>query len=394
MTTAKHNPGSAAKQIIGLDLIRFAAALIVMFHHYGWRTWAGGYVLDSSLHYLGDYAWFGFIGVQIFFVLSGFVIAYSAQQATAVSFLKGRITRLYPAAWICSTVTVLVILLTGQFHMQLAGVPVSTHFLRGWIDMLLLYPFGPWIDGVYWTLGIEFGFYVVIYLLLLTRSYRYVGEVMSAIGIASTLCMLYVTAVLQHWIRVSPFGEKLASAMQYKSLLLTMLVPHGCFFALGTLLWLCFFQRATVARVVAMTICFAGAILEIHIHAGWNTADSPNWTWITPLIVWLIAVAAIVASIWGNGAMHRSLGPRGARFARRLGLVTYPLYLLHQVAGYALMRALQPHLPDLAWLVLVAVLAIAAAFCINLFLEEPVQRLLRNLLHERRVAPVPATTAP
>src|SRR5436305_15044411 len=80
-------PKSDKEYIYGLDIMRFTAALSVAVFHFTWQT---------------ENAWLmpcGWVGVQIFFVISGIVIANSAYGATAPSFAFGRFLRLYPAAW-------------------------------------------------------------------------------------------------------------------------------------------------------------------------------------------------------------------------------------------------------------------------------------------------------
>ena len=77
---------SHSRQIVGLDLVRFAAACLVMFFHFGFWMWAGPAESITSraagvsvrfpeLTFLS----FGRVGVEIFFVISGFIIAYSAR---------------------------------------------------------------------------------------------------------------------------------------------------------------------------------------------------------------------------------------------------------------------------------------------------------------------------
>src|ERR1700728_2371472 len=99
------------RQIVGVDAIRCLAAVLVMVFHFSFWIWAG-----SAYHPgLGipppDYAWLtpltsaGWVGVQIFFVISGFVIVYSVGDATPFGFFRSRFLRLVPAAWICSSIT-------------------------------------------------------------------------------------------------------------------------------------------------------------------------------------------------------------------------------------------------------------------------------------------------
>src|ERR1700690_3189143 len=97
----------------GVDLIRFFAATIVMLFHFSFYSWAKNVhaplqIDGSEFFSLAQYTWFCAIGVQIFFVISGFVISESAHNAAAIDFIKGRALRLYPAAWICATATLII----------------------------------------------------------------------------------------------------------------------------------------------------------------------------------------------------------------------------------------------------------------------------------------------
>jgi peptidoglycan/LPS O-acetylase OafA/YrhL len=366
-TRATYPGGTQFRQLLGLDLLRLFAALLVVFHHYGWAF--GFYRNDDPAPWLTNHAWVGFVGVQIFFVLSGFVIPYSAKGLTASEFVRTRIIRLYPAAWVCASFTLVVLLLDGQ-HID--------HLLRTCIDSYCLSPVGPWIDTVYWTLGVELSFYFVIFLLLLARRYDLLDVVMSTVGIVSTLCVLYGAGNLRHWFHIPHLGGKYAHQVFGDPVLIILLLPFGAFFALGTLLWLCLFDRVTPTRLIVGVICFTGALMEIRIHASWLTDDYPWRHWIAAPAIWTAAVLCIIAPVRWNSAFHERIGVKGARIVRRIGLITYPLYLLHQYAGYVVITHLRGHLPYMLCAVIATILALAAALAINVFVEEPLQRWLRN----------------
>ena len=65
------------------------------------------------------------------------------------------------------------------------------------------------------------------------------------------------------------------------------------------------------------------------------------------------------------------LGPRGVMITRELGLITYPLFLVHQIVGYVAIGAFQRFLPDTASMVLVWLCAIAVSRSINVSLKNP-----------------------
>lgn len=101
--------------LVSLDILRFAAAGGVMLHHYTGR-WGVLEALNLSRRTpLSESPWLrsGWVGVEIFFVISGYVIAMSAENTTASDFIRRRALRLWPAALICSTITALLLLATG-----------------------------------------------------------------------------------------------------------------------------------------------------------------------------------------------------------------------------------------------------------------------------------------
>ncbi len=261
-------------QILGLDLIRCVAALLVMLFHYGFYMWtwasAAEGAHDVSYHWMASFSWFGWIGVEIFFVLSGFVIAYSAKHNSASNFLKSRFMRLYPTIWICATLT----LLTEQFWLG----PNRPHNLaNSYIHTLLLIPWTQnWVDGPYWTLPIEVSFYTIIFLLLVLGVYRYLGRAMIVLGIFSASISLYEwTASVEHIRRIT-LGERLlriASDARYQFLLFR----YGVFFAIGSLLWLCLFEKISSSRLIVLIYCMAGAIAEIKVCFSISNPSRTIW---------------------------------------------------------------------------------------------------------------------
>ena len=87
-------------RILALDSMRGLAALsVALFHYtYGFNHGDTNYVFHK-----------GFLGVQFFFILSGFVIFMTVNKKPNLrSFVVGRFTRLYPAYWLSVVLTFLV----------------------------------------------------------------------------------------------------------------------------------------------------------------------------------------------------------------------------------------------------------------------------------------------
>ena len=104
------------------------------------------------------------MGVEIFFVISGFVIANSASKSSPKEFLFGRALRLYPAVWIASTLSLLILLIFLRDK--------ASEFILPYFQAMLLIPKGingKWLDAVYWTLAAEMAFYGLVFCTLLTK---------------------------------------------------------------------------------------------------------------------------------------------------------------------------------------------------------------------------------
>lgn len=97
----------------GLDLLRFLAALAVVLYHYTFRAYNSDNLSPVRYEELGQLTRYGYLGVQLFFMISGYVILLSMQGKTVRQFLIARMQRLFPAFWVACTLTFLVVRLWG-----------------------------------------------------------------------------------------------------------------------------------------------------------------------------------------------------------------------------------------------------------------------------------------
>ena len=137
------------------------AATLVMIYHFGFWNWQTGQPLvlafPGQAPVWGTNLHFGWVGVEIFFVISGFVIAYTTSYARPSSFLRSRFLRLAPASWIGATLVLAI-------HLAI-GTPDTLGLLTRYGETLVFWPLNA-IDGVWWTLGIEIDFYFIAYFLI------------------------------------------------------------------------------------------------------------------------------------------------------------------------------------------------------------------------------------
>jgi peptidoglycan/LPS O-acetylase OafA/YrhL len=352
-------------QVHGLDLVRFIAAILVSVYHLGFRAWASpGHTLNEQLAIAPfrpngwEYTCFGWVGVQIFFVISGFVIAYSAEGATPIAFIRSRINRLVPAMWIGASLSVVVLMAWGQYD--------SLGYL--YLKSLIFAPIGPWVCGVYWTLGIEIVFYALIFCLLLFDRFRWLPHV--------TLIISGLSAGFWFGIDSHAFTDRFPRATQL------LLLDHGCYFALGTALWLIQRRGLTIVNICVCFLCLFAAHSQIsstnNIEAISNGIMGVSS--FTPFVIWCISIAIIILSVTYGSILSKIFAPISSNI-RLLGLMTYPLYLIHiHIGGAAMVVAYKSGLAPAYALSTGIATSLLFSFFITAYMESFVKRKLLAIL--------------
>ncbi|MFC0205267.1 acyltransferase family protein [Novosphingobium soli] len=356
-------PRSRREPVHGLDLVRFLAACLVAVYHLGFKAWA---LESSSLHAVlaetvrrppgSAFTWCGWIGVQVFFVVSGAVIAYSASGASARGFAERRLVRLLPALLLAIAI-VLPLAIT-----VLRTAPGEATWLA--IRTLAFAPQGPWIIGQFWTIPVELAFYALVCAVLgcgrdPTRILPWV------LGAASAG---YWAADAAGWIHA---GGRLSELL---------LLAHGIYFSLGMLCARLAAARWRPGEAVLAAACLAAAALQVRAAARWEMTAMPERAaaWPLPYAVWLGGLALIALSFAYRDAMAAALA-RCSPGLRLAGLATYPFYLVHLHVGGAILLALAPLGPAVASLAAVGG-AILVALTLAQWLEPPVRRALLSAI--------------
>ena len=318
-TTSERPRGRRKSSYIwGLDLIRFAAAAMVVLFHLSWKN------EDPDLGFAA-----GWVGVEIFFVISGFVIMGSASATNVATFARRRFARLYPAAIVCAFINLTVLLPYADLA-RTYGLVVSAEPSAFIGSLLLLH--SPFLVGSLWTLPVEIGFYVLIALMI-----RY-GLIERPARIASALIAwssLYLIPFCLSEYELLPFPVR---PLGYGVLNLTML-RHGCFFGVGILLWAIANKDSALRtrRLYAMlslgiVLCWVEIVARVaELRTEYGHPIDMSLLTTGALGAFSVAVLAMAFFSRLNEALRP--GTKTLTVTRYLGLVTYPLYLMHEGVG-------------------------------------------------------------
>jgi peptidoglycan/LPS O-acetylase OafA/YrhL len=336
-----------AKRFHELDLLRFVAAVSVVLFHYSVRGYALQELPRSPYAALAPVTKYGFLGVNLFFIISGFVILMTAARASVRGFAVSRFVRLYPAFWICCSATFAgswLVARSGQ------GVPVRTYLLN--MTMVSGVAAVPAVDGVYWSLLVELKFYALV---LLAMALRQMGR---------------LKVLLASWL-----GLSLLSLLRPLPIVSTWLVPEWApYFIAGATMYLASQEGLSAYKAAVIATCYALAVVGL-------AKGLPELEANLHMHISLAAASAVLAAFFGatllvsTGATARFGSVRWMLF----GSLTYPIYLLHQRLGYWLLtlghgRA-NAHL--VFWGVVAFVLCLAyLVTCSERLVAPPLRRLL------------------
>ena len=342
------------QRLLALDLMRLAAALMVVVAHYvmaGTENFRFSLALGSIFDWgepAATIANFGVLGVDIFFMISGYVIALSADGRSVRGFLVSRAARILPAFWFFCLLTWLSVWAEPNYRqVSLAQLLANLLFVAR--------PLGhEFVDWSYWSLVVELRFYLMVSIVLWWRGLQ---------GISVFLIAWLAMASLD-LAGILPSFAKFVFLPQYAPCFVA-----GCALFLigqgrqrrrgyGLLTWALVLVCLQSPRRLA--VLFDGQAFVVS-----------GVLLIVAFALWLVATK------------------RSARFGRPwmavAGSLTYPLYLLHQQLGYLFMR----HFPETGFdwidhritITLAAVgLALLGSHAVVRFVERPLAPRIRRWL--------------
>lgn len=302
---------AASPRLDLLDYLRFAAAMMVVAYHYFVFGVREGRI-DVSLTPVAGVAKYGYLGVDLFFLISGFVIMNSARGKSPSKFAVSRARRLLPAFWLSMLITAAAVAAFGDR----IGLTVTLKQVVVNLSMVPLLLGQDPVDGVYWTLLYEVLFYTAVFALLALGLGRRMPVLMPLWGLAMGAVLLVSGSIDAVQVDALPF-----------------LGNYYAYFAIGAILaevrysgrWT-FLQAAgaLVALGVALRWCLVVAREEELLRR--TTLEDAVVVGV--VLLWVAVVASMLVPTVAGIRLPA---------ARSVGALTYPLYLLHAKLGYIAM---------------------------------------------------------
>lgn len=336
-----------------LDVVRFFAAFWVMNFHYFQEY-------DTNIHWYR----YGNLGVQLFFIISGFVIVQSLKGKSLKEFALGRFLRLFPLFWILCTVTYIITFLVPDSNpVYFTEYLLSMTMLGDKFDPIIGYT--RLVDAAYWTLAVELIFYAVIAIFVSLFSYK-------------RLRYFFLT-----WFVVSIFA--FATHHDTNVFVKLALVRHASYFIFGGMLALIVANEARhlYEKYFDWALLFASACYATYIHP----LSIPGYLIPNPLDQHIITLLHIAFFTGIGFLVYISPYISNKKILEVfivLGGLTYPLYLMHQTIGNAFIKYFShtygiPGTP-IAWSIEILMIAIAYVVYMH---DKKMRRLLRNKLFAR-----------
>jgi peptidoglycan/LPS O-acetylase OafA/YrhL len=296
------NPACSRGHLDLLDLYRGLAVFAVIIYHYTSRY------PDEYMGYLATHARFdyGYFGVNLFFIISGFCICLTITNSKGpLDFLSKRFSRLYPSIMVCTPLTFAVVSYFG-----LPGRDSDIYDLI--VSTLLLNDLGfRYVEGAYWSLLVEVKYYLWFALL-----YFIVGK----------RSIWYLTAAFVFGELLSILGNLIGFSEITPLLNGLFLLPHLPWFICGVAIYNLYYIRNDYAPLLHMVIAMMGI-------AYFNRNDH------IALLCSMVAVGMVsLILVYPNVRLPRWL--------KYFGLISYPLYLVHQNIGIVVIRELMDIVKD------------------------------------------------
>lgn len=361
------------KRIKMLDSFRFLAIISVIFFHYtySWTLPHSDHNLYPYGNFYGSTFKYGYLGVEFFFIISGFVISYTLENtAGAGAFLKNRFIRLFPPIVCWSVVTYLTFLLLDSNNVfpnahKLKNLLFSLTFINPEIGTAVFKYRFDWLNGSYWSLWVEVQFYFLAAILFYLSKKTFLRNML-----ALSLLLFLFNFIPEHFLQPIHINQVPATMVgffynaRYVNSLFN-LTHYICFFAAGVV----FHHLFKGGRLNFITIFLSGFILIGQLYNSFALGEK---------LIFLIMLLLFAVMIYKRKLLFFLDNP----LLIRIGMISYSVYLAHEDIGILLINKYGGYLGRWSPIspILDCAFVILAAELSYRFIEQRAGRMLKRWL--------------
>lgn len=346
--TQPNSDGKARFRLLdGLRL--FAALSVVAYHFLAIDRGQWGMPVAERFQFVSKIAAYGALGVPLFFLISGFVILMSAWGRSLPQFIASRVSRLYPAYWagvLATTFLIVVITKGGMKNLSVGQVLMNLTMLQEGFGVAH-------VDGVYWTLFVEFMFYILIGLV-----------------VAWGATELRVQAFILLW----PLAAVIADRAELEFASIVLVPQYAPLFAGGMAVYLLHAFGHSLSRWLLVGFTAIVATHQISNNFFGKSMVEATGQDLSAVACIAIVLLMFIVMIAITLTPLKAMGPAWLTYA---GALTYPVYLIHEYWGWWLIGVLSPGANKWVTLFLAIGLSLLGASLIERFVERPLQPKIR-----------------
>lgn len=359
--SAKHN------SLVGIQYLRAVAVVLVVLCH---ATGMARFDKYFGIDILSGLFIHGAVGVELFFVISGFIITYVSLKSEVLTpkistpdFFWRRFVRIVPFMWLC---------VIGYASLKYAGR--GTFSALPYLRSLVLFPIGELQPNQIWTLRHEFLFYAIfgITIVAFNRSWTY-------------LCIWLLSPLVWYGLQLGRFFDDLNARLLFDFLFSRMNLLFGMGVALGVI----YLKNSPLKNFSIRHGFLICCLLSVLLFGAAKIADIGESIpgFFAVILTGIISLFIIAASLMiaPDSPMNRL-----DKVGLKLGDASYSIYLTHTAVisfVYGFWSKFQPHAQPIIVLAVVSVICCVAGVLIHDYVEKPLIRALQSASRKYQKSP-------
>ncbi|UFX98221.1 acyltransferase family protein [Candidatus Gromoviella agglomerans] len=323
-------------RIVFANILRGISAIVVIFQHYFHDIWL--YDISSlcsipkmpkipafaaaleSIHFN-----FGHLAVNIFFIISGFLIPFSLERYSRMEFIKQRIFRIYPTYIFCGTISLIFIFIASEYSGY--AFPYSASdllprvFLLGDVFGYVYQNF----DIVSWTLEIEIKFYILSLLLYNSIKNLNIKKIL--------IYFILMNSAFYGLTLIDPISNPFGSDLNYYAFITKYNIKYMNIIFIGIILYFFYKKVISISLTFLISCSFLGVFAcEVYYRYSDKYKLAPLFESLQAISAFIIFMICLLIHMKKENKKSNKL----TEIFSKISDMSYSIYLSHAVPGFVI----------------------------------------------------------